>query len=161
MFLGHIWHTGGLPLYRISCNLAFASAVTILWKLSVSETLLILSLVALVASRAKLRLPRICLPLGLFLAGTVLSLVFSPSPMHGLVQMKKILVYSVPMVIFSTVRDVATARRLIQSWGVVAAAVALLGMEQFAQKWHEAHVRHLAFYQFYVTARVTGTMPHW
>jgi hypothetical protein len=33
-----------------------------------------------------LRLPRIWIPLALFLAGTLLSLVFSPSPMHGLPQ---------------------------------------------------------------------------
>ena len=155
------WHTGFLPLYRISCYLAFASAVAILLNLTASETLLAISLITLLASREKLRLPKIWLPLGLFLAGTALSLVFSPSPMHGLVQLKKILVYSVLMVIFSTVRDVATARRLIQSWSAVAAAVSLVGMAQFARKWHEAHVLHVDFYQFYVTDRVTGTMRHW
>jgi putative inorganic carbon (HCO3(-)) transporter len=132
-----------------------------LLNLTTSETLLVLSLIALVASRAKLRLPRVWLPLGLFLAGTVLSLVFSPHPQDGLVQLKKILIYSVLMVIFSTVRDVSTARRLIQSWSAVAAAVAIFGMVQFARKWHEAHVLQVDFYQFYVTDRVTGTMHHW
>ena len=69
------WHTGFLPLYRISCYLAFASAVAILLNLTASETLLAISLITLLASREKLRLPKIWLPLGLFLAGTALSLV--------------------------------------------------------------------------------------
>ncbi len=154
-------HTGILNLYRVSYYLAFASAVAILLNLTASETLLVLSLLALLASRAKLRLPRIWLPLGLFLVGTLLSLIFSPSPLDGLVQLKKILVYSVLLVIFSTIRDVIAARRLFQSWSVVAAAVALLGVAQFIRKWRQAHVLHVDFYQFYVTDRVTGTMRHW
>jgi len=149
------------PLYQISCYLAFASAVAILLNLTASETLLALSLLALVASRARLRLPRVWVPLSLFLAGTVLSLIFSPAPRDGLVQLKKILVYSALLVIFSTIRDPATARRLFQSWNAVAAAVAVLGVVQFARRWHEAHVLHVDFYQFYVTDRVTGTMRHW
>jgi O-antigen ligase len=159
--MGSICHTGGLPLYRVSCYLAFASAVAILVNLTASEVLLVLSLATLLASRARLRLPRIWLPLGPFLVGTVLSLIFSPSPMHGLAQMKKILVFSMLMVIFSTIRDVVTARRLFQSWGAVAAVLAPIGVAQFAQRWHAAHVQHVDFYQFYVTDRVTGTMRHW
>lgn len=135
--------------------------MTILLSITASETLLGLSLVALVASRAKLRLPRIWLPLGLFLVGTLLSLAFSPKPIEGLPQLKKILVYSMLMVVYSTVPDVLTARRLFQSWSGVAAIVASIGVVQFAEKWHAAHVRHLDFYQFYVTDRLTGTMRHW
>jgi O-antigen ligase len=150
-----------LPLYPIACYLAFASAVAILVNLTASETLLALSLAALLASRATLRLPRIWLPLSLFVAGTVLSLVFSPHPQDGVVQLKKILVYSVLMVICSTIRDVVTARRLFQCWSAVAAGVAVLGVSQFVERWRQAHVLNVDFYQFYVTDRVTGTMRHW
>ena len=44
-----------------------------------SQTLLVLSLAALPASREKLRLPRIWLPLALFIAGTLISLILSPN----------------------------------------------------------------------------------
>src|SRR5262245_41617602 len=73
-------------LSRASGHLAFASAVAILVSISISQTLLGLSLAALLASREKLRLPRIWLPLALFIAGTLLSLILSPNPIHGLPQ---------------------------------------------------------------------------
>ncbi|HLK68281.1 MAG TPA: O-antigen ligase family protein [Bryobacteraceae bacterium] len=145
----------------IAFYLAFVSAVVILVNLTASEALLAASLAALLVSRAKLRVPRIWLPLTLFVAGSVLSLIFSPEPQHGFVQLKKILVYSVLLVIFSTIRDAAVARRLFQWWSVVAAAIALLGIGQFVQRWRQAHLLHVDFYQFYVTDRVTGTMRHW
>jgi len=148
-------------LSSIAFYLAFVSAVVILVNLTASEALLAASLAALLVSRAKLRVPRIWLPLTLFVAGSVLSLIFSPEPQHGFVQLKKILVYSVLLVIFSTIRDAAVARRLFQWWSVVAAAIALLGIGQFVQRWRQAHLLHVDFYQFYVTDRVTGTMRHW
>ena len=150
-----------MPFQSIALYLAFASAVTILVHLPTSETLLVLSLIALAASRARLRLPRIWVPFSLFLVGTFLSLMFSPEPRHGLVQLRKILVYSVIMVIYSTFRDVAIARKLFLWWGGVATAVVPIGIVEFAVRWRAAHAEHVDFYQFYVTNRVSGTMPHW
>src|SRR5881275_1232635 len=134
-------------LYRASFYLAFASAVTILISITASQTLLALSLATLLASRHELRLPRIWLPLALFLAGTLLSLAFSPSPMHGLPQVKKMFVFSTLLVIFSTVPGVAAPRRLFQSWSAIGTVVACVGVAQFAAKWREAHIRHLDFYK--------------
>jgi O-antigen ligase len=97
----------------------------------------------------------------LFLAGSILSLVFSPSPVHGLPQIKKMLVFSILLVIFSTVRDVKTARALFLSWGGIGTVVACFGIMQFAGKWHQAHLQQSDFYEFYVANRLTGTMSHW
>src|SRR5437868_9943445 len=88
-------------LYRAAFYLAFASALTILISITASQTLLGLSLASLMASRHNLRLPRIWLPLALFLAGTLLSLITSPEPAHGLPQVKKMFVFSMLLVVFS------------------------------------------------------------
>jgi putative inorganic carbon (HCO3(-)) transporter len=141
--------------------LAFASAVTILISITASQTLLVLSLTALLASREKLRLPRIWLPLALFLTGTVLSLIFSPNPVHGLPQIKKMLVFSTLLVLYSTLNDAKTARRLLLCLCGTGTLAACIGIAQFARKWHESHVQQTGFYASYVTNRITGAMSHW
>ncbi len=67
-------------LQKAAFYLAFGSAVAILFSIAVSQSLLGLALAALFLSGARLRLPPIRLPLGLFLLGTVISLAFSPDP---------------------------------------------------------------------------------
>ncbi len=106
-------HTVGLQaqLHRASYYLAFLSAISILFSITTSQTLLALSIASLLASRHKLRAPPIWLPLALFLAGTLLSMAFSPSPLHGLSQLKKMFVFSILFVIFNTLPYVAAARR--------------------------------------------------
>src|SRR5215475_6076897 len=103
-------------LYRASFYLTAASIVTIVISITASQTLLGLSLATLLASREKIRLPRVWLPLALFLAGTLLSMAFSPSPLHGLPQVKKMFVFSTLLVVFSTMRNTGIARRLFMFW---------------------------------------------
>jgi putative inorganic carbon (HCO3(-)) transporter len=73
-------------LSRAAMYCTFGSAVAILFSIAASQTLLALALAALLFSGAKLRLPPIWLPLGLFLLGTVVSLIFSSDPAAGLPQ---------------------------------------------------------------------------
>ncbi|MCU1262421.1 MAG: O-antigen polymerase [Bryobacterales bacterium] len=148
-------------LYRASFYLAFASAVAILLSIAASQVLLGMSLAALFGSRAKLRMPPVWLPLALFCAGTLVSLAFSPEPMHGLPQVKKMFVFAMLLVVFSTVRDVVAARHLVMFWGAIGAAVSCLGVVQFIRKVFEAAAQHRNFYEFYTPNRITGTMSHW
>jgi O-antigen ligase len=147
-------------LYRASFYLAFACAVAILISITASQILLGLTLATLLGSRAKLRLPRIWIPLALFLAGTLLSLVFSPSPMHGLPQVKKMFVFSTLLVIFSTIHDVRTARHLLLVWAGLGATVACFGLIHFTASLYQAHVEYRALYDFYLKNRFTGFMSH-
>jgi putative inorganic carbon (HCO3(-)) transporter len=148
-------------LYRSSFYFAFASAVAILLSIAASQVLLGLSLASLLGSRAKLRMPPIWLPLALFCAGTFLALAFSPEPMHGLPQVKKMFVFAMLLVIFSTVRDVVTARHLVLFWAVVGGAASCLGVVQFIRKVFQAAAQHRDFYEFYTPNRISGTMSHW
>ncbi len=142
--------------------LTFGSAVTILFSIAISQTLLALALAALLVSGEKLRLPPIKLPLGLFLLGTVISLAFSGEPAAGLPQIRKFYVFLELLVVYSSLRDVVWIRRLVLCWAGIGGLIALRGFVQFAQRWKEAQELHRNFYDYYAPAeRMTGFMSHW
>jgi len=166
--LGPLCHTDQLPvqinqgrLTAAAFYLSFASAAAILISIAASQILLGLALALLLISGVKLRLPRIWLPLGLFLLGTLLSLAFSGEPANGLPQVRKMFVFTVLLVVFSTFRGVRSARRLVLVWGAVGAFVASRGLVQFAAKVQEAAAQGVDFYTFYTPDRITGFMSHW
>ena len=161
-------HTVGLPVQLNSDRLTFAafcltfaSAATILLSIAASQILLGLALALLLVSGAKLRLPRIWLPLSLFLLGTVISLIFSADPAKGIPQIRKFFVFSILLVVFSTFRQIQNCRRLVLVWGVIGALVASRGLVQFVVKVQEAAAQGIDFYTFYTPDRITGFMSHW
>jgi len=81
------------PISRAARWLTFGSAVSILFGIAFSQSLLALALVALLLSGEKLRLPPIRLPLALFVLGTVLAFAFAPHPSEGLPQLRKFYVF--------------------------------------------------------------------
>jgi O-antigen ligase len=148
-------------LFRIARWLTFGSAVAILFSIAASETLLGLALAALLLSGGRMRLPRIWLPLGLFLLGTLISLALSPSPAAGLPQVRKIFVFTTLLVVFSTLRDIVVIRRLFLCWAGAGTLTALRGLVQFGHKVQEAHAQGRSFYEYYVAERITGFTSHW
>jgi putative inorganic carbon (hco3(-)) transporter len=148
-------------LFRAAHWATLASAVSILLSIAASQILLGLALALLLASRGKLRLPRIWLPLSLFLLGTLISLAFSPEPMHGLPQVKKMFVFTILLVLFSTVRDLESTRNLFLAWAAVGSFVALWAVVQFAIDVQQAQAQHQNFYDYYLPRRITGAMSHW
>jgi O-antigen ligase len=148
-------------LLRAARWLAFASAVSVLFSIAVCQILLALSIAALLVSGAPLRFPPIKLPLGLFLLGTLISLAFSDEPSAGLPQIRKMYVFLMLLVVYSTVRELALIRRLFLAWAGVGALIALRGYVQFGAKLQEAHALGRSFYEYYVAERITGFMSHW
>ena len=146
---------------RASFYLVFASAALILLSITASQWALWLSLAALLLSRTRLRIPCIWVPLAFFFAGTLLSLIFSPEPLHGLPQIRKLLVFTMLVAIYTTFRSAAEARRLFLAWFAIGGAVSLVALAQFAERWRQSEVQRVPFYSFYVTQRITGTMSHW
>jgi len=141
--------------------LTFGSAVAILFSIAASQILLALALVALLLSKAPLRLPRIWLPLGLFILLTLVSLAFSGDVVHGLPQVRKIYVYSMLLVVFSALRDMRMIRWLFLAWAGVGALEAARGLVQFAAKVSEARALGMDFGAYYEPERITGFMSHW
>src|SRR5437879_3193723 len=114
-------------LLRSARWLTFASAVSIMLGIAPSQILLALAFAALLASGEKLQLPNIRLPLGLFVLGTLLALVFSADPVAGLPQIRKFFVFLELLVVFSLLRSLRMLRWLFLSWAVVAALTAIRG----------------------------------
>ncbi len=141
--------------------LTFGSAVSILFSIAASQILLGLALVALMLSGEKLRLPRIRVPLALFLLGTIVSLVLSPDRAAGLVQVRKFFVFGELLVVFSLLRDLLLVRWLFLTWAGFASITSIRGLVQFVQKVQEAHQAGSNSYDFYVGERITGFMSHW
>src|SRR5471030_603463 len=96
--------------------LTFASAVSIVFGIAPSQFLLALAFAALLASGAQLRLPRIWLPLALFLLGTLIALAFSGNVAGCLPQVRKFYVFLELLVVFSLLRELQMVRWLFLSW---------------------------------------------
>jgi hypothetical protein len=88
--------------------------------------LLALAIGVLLLSGLPLRWPRIAIPLGLFLAWSLLALAFSPDPAYGLAQERKIFVFLTLLTVYSTVRTLAEAKWLVYAWMLVGTGTAAL-----------------------------------
>jgi putative inorganic carbon (HCO3(-)) transporter len=141
--------------------LTFGSAATILISIAASQILLALAIVALLLSGEPLRLPRIRLPLALFLLGTLISLAFSGDIVAGLPQVRKFYVFTELLVVFSCLRDAALIRWLFLTWAALGTVTAGRGLVQFLQKVQQARLLHRDDYAYYVGERITGFMSHW
>src|ERR1035441_9094211 len=148
-------------LLRSARWLTFGSAAAIMLGIAPSQILLALSFAALLACGEKLRLPRIRLPLALFMLGTVISLLLSDDPVAGLPQIRKFYVFLELLVVFSLLRSLAMVRNLFLTWAGIGALTAVRGCIQFAGKVQEAHRLGRNFYEFYVGERITGFTSHW
>jgi O-antigen ligase len=148
-------------LGRIAFYLTCGSAISILFSIAVSQTLMGIAFAVLLFSDLPLRLPPIKLPLGLFMIGTVISLLASVDPRSGTPQIRKFFVFLILLLISSTFRRTVEVRGIVLGWSLVATLSALRSLFQFAQKYQEALEAHENFYQYYVGERITGFMSHW
>jgi O-antigen ligase len=148
-------------LDRAAFYLACCSIVSILFSIAVSQIFLALAVVALLFSAQPLRLPPIKLPLALFMAGTVVSLLVSGHIRDGTPQVRKFFVLLILLVVFSTFRKLAEIRAIVLIWAGIATLSAVRSLFQFLRKYREAAAQHQNFYDFYIGSRITGFMSHW
>jgi putative inorganic carbon (HCO3(-)) transporter len=148
-------------LKRLALWLACASAVAILLSIAISTILLALAVAFLLLSGLPLRWPRIAIPLGLFLAWTVLALAFSPDPRFGIPSVRKVVIYLFLLIIYSAVRTLNEAKWLILAWTGVGTFTAGRGLFQYAADRAGAKAAHEDFYHFYIADRISGFMSHW
>ncbi|HLH00214.1 MAG TPA: O-antigen ligase family protein [Bryobacteraceae bacterium] len=148
-------------LDRAAFYLTCGSLISILFSIAVSQIFLALALAALLLSSEPLRLPPIKLPLALFIAGTVLSLLLSGHIRNGTPQIRKFFVLLVLLLVYSTFRSISEIRAVVLLWALVATLSAIRSIFQFWQKYQQAAAQHSNFYDFYVGSRITGFMSHW
>lgn len=148
-------------LRRLPFWLASASAVAILLSIAVSQILLALALASLLLSGLPLRWPRISIPLGLFLAWTLVALAFSPDPGFGIPTVRKMVVYLMLLIVYSSIRTTAEGKWLVLAWVGVGAITAGRGLFQYAADVAGARTAHQNFYNYYIADRIRGFMSHW
>jgi O-antigen ligase len=148
-------------MFRAARWLTFGSAVSILFSIAVSQSLLALALAALLLSGEQLRLPPVKLPLGLFVLGTLIALAFSPHPAEGLPQVRKLYVLFELVIVFSCLRDLKLIRWVFLTWAGFGAITGVRGFVQFVQKMQQARALGQNDYSYYVGERITGFMSHW
>lgn len=136
---------------------AFGAAASVLFSIAVSSILLTLAVAALLLSGAPLRFPPVKLPLGLFAAGTLISLALSEQPAAGRPQIRKFFVFLMLLALTSTLRTPSQARRLVLAMIALGALSAARGLGQFA--WMMKNCGES--YSCYVGERITGFMSHW
>jgi putative inorganic carbon (hco3(-)) transporter len=149
------------PMFRAARWLTFGSAVSILFSIAVSQSLLALALAALLLSGEKLRIPPVKLPLALFLLGTFVALAFSAHPSEGLPQIRKLYVMFELVIVFSCLRDMKLIRSVFLTWAGFGAITAIRGFVQFVDKMQQARALGQNDYAFYVGERITGFMSNW
>jgi putative inorganic carbon (hco3(-)) transporter len=164
----YISHTSSLPpdvticgMRRVALHATFGSAVSILFSIALSQFLLGLALVLLLASRQQRRFPPIRAPLCLFALLTVIAVALSVNPVAGLVQIRKFFVFGIVLAVASTYQTIAQVSWTVAAWGLVAAVSALRGIGQFVHRYREAHQTGSDYYEFYLDSRVTGLASHW
>jgi O-antigen ligase len=148
-------------MFRAAKWLTFGSAVSILFSIAVSQSLLALALAALLLSGEQLRIPPVKMPLGLFILGTLVALAFSPHPAEGLPQVRKLFVLFELVIVFSCLRDLKLIRWVFLTWAGFAAITGIRGFVQFVQKMQQARALGQNDYSYYVGERITGFMSHW
>ncbi len=146
---------------RVAPFLAGAAAAAVLISIAASQILLLLAFAALVLSDIRPRLPRRSWLVALFIAGTFISLAFSPDVAAGWPHIRKLLLFLVLLIVYSAFRKIGQVRNLILAWGAVGALSALVAVVQFTRKALEVKEFGFDFYQSYVGERITGFVGHW
>jgi putative inorganic carbon (hco3(-)) transporter len=150
-----------LDFDRGAFYLTCGALISILFSIAVSQILLALALAALLVSNTRLRLPPIRLPLALFLAATLISLLASGHIQQGMPQIRKFYVFFVLLVAFSTFRKLSEVRAIVLLWAGVATLSAARSFFQFWRIYRQSQAQHANFYDFYIGSRITGFMSHW
>src|SRR6185295_13574648 len=99
-----------IELEDLPAYLTGAAAVTVVASIAVSQILMGLALVAIIATRTKLVIPPIWLPLSLFVLGTLVSELASGHTRAGLPQVKKFYVYLMLFLMTTAFRKVSQLR---------------------------------------------------
>jgi putative inorganic carbon (hco3(-)) transporter len=146
---------------RAAFYLTCASVVSLLYSIAVSNILLALALAALLLSHVRVRFPPFWIPLAVFFAGTVVSMILSVDPSSGRPQIRKFFVFLTVMLVYSTVRTLDHVRGLLLICTGIVGFSSLWSLVQFGHKAIDARDLGRPFYEYYTAERITGFMSHW
>src|SRR5438270_3423060 len=148
-------------LRRVAYCLSFGAAASILFSIALSQFLLGLAIVAVLAGGQKFRLPPIQLPLLVFFLLTLLAVLFSPNPLGGWPQIKKLYVFAMLPVVFTSFTNSKQIRQLVMAWSAIGFLSAIQSAVQYVHRYHLAQEQYAYNYGFFLDGRVTGFASHW
>lgn len=148
-------------LGRYAFVAAFVSSVAQVVAIFVAHIGLVSACLGLAASRERIRMPPVAVPLFGFALWTALSLAFSDDPAAGLPQVRKLFVFLVLPVVYSLFQTMSRIQRLLEAMFVATLAGSVTAVGQFAWKVAEASASGVNFYDYYVGRRITGFFSHW
>jgi O-antigen ligase len=138
------------------------AAAAVLVSIAAAEILLTIAFVAWLTQRQRpIVWPSYFLPLSVFMATTVLSLIMSPEPQAGWPVIRKFVLFAMGLLAANTVTSVSRAAIAHRLLLVVAAAASLLAVVQFGIAYSRFSSTHQLADDPTVLARVTGFMGHW
>lgn len=146
---------------RVGYALALGSITSILFSIALSQLLVGLAIVVLLVSGIGLRFPPVKAPLALFVALTVISLLLSGDPVHGLPQIRKFYVFATLPVVFSAFQRLETLGTPVFLWSSIAFLSALRSGLQYVHRYHLAQEQYAYNYGFFLDGRFTGFASHW
>ena len=141
--------------------LTVAAITAALVSTAACSILIACALASLLFSNTELRLPPVKLPLAIFMAGTLVSLMLSDDRWGGRPAIRKFYLFLVLLLVTSTFKKLAEVRILVLWLTTAMTASALYGFVQFYTKYEEAQALHRVFYDYYTGSRITGFMSHW
>jgi O-antigen ligase len=147
-------------LMTIALGLAVASAAASMASIAVSQSLLALAFLALLAARAPLRLPPFWPAVAFLFLWTLLAVAASESPWTGKDQLRKFYVFLTLATLSSTL-TLAWARRLLLALAALGSLSALWSFVEFWRRWQAARRSGVPFYTSYIADRITGFKSHW
>ena len=139
--------------------LACAAVIAGIFSIAVSHILLGAAILTLIIKRKKPELPAFWLPLAMFLAWTVISVLVSAEPARGLPQIKKFYVFLIVIVLATVLKRAGDARWFALAIGGAAGISAIWAIVQYIVKANG--VNDDGFYRLYVADRISGFMSHW
>jgi O-antigen ligase len=142
--------------------LTLISAAAVLVSIAAAETFLAVACVAAIVRRPQpFVLPSYFIPLGVFMAATILALFMSPQPEAGAGAVRKFVLFTMGLLAANLVTTPWRARVSIGALLVLAAATSVYALAQFGLAyWNYLSTGQLADDPT-VIARITGFMGHW
>src|SRR5262249_36561126 len=142
--------------------LTLMTAAAVLVSIAAAETLLAMACLAAIVRRPRPMVwPSYVIPLGAFMAATVVALLMSPQPEIGMGAVRKFVLFTMGLLAANLVTTPWRARMSIRVLLSIAAATSVFALIQFVAAYFRFRSTQDLVDDPTVLARVTGFMGHW
>ncbi len=122
----------------------------------------VLYLIHFLQTRPGVLFPPVKLPLALFCALTVVSIVFAANPAVGLYDVRKLVLFLIWLLALNLIVSAGHLRRTILGFVGVSLLTSIVAIAQFVIQYRDLRAHHPAeLYHYLTSTRIHGFMGHW